>query len=137
LITGWSKLSRIDYGIVVLILVVIATTNFLTGVGIGLLSTVLLFVANYSRINVVHYMLSGVDVRSNVERFNHQWSKLQELGDHTFILELQGYIFFGTAYALLERIRVRINERNRLPVHYLVMDFRRVSGLDSSAVFSF
>lgn len=137
LITGWSKLSRIDYGVVVLILIVIASTDFLTGVGVGLLSTVLLFVANYSRINVVHHALSGVEIHSNVERYNHQWQKLKELGDHTHILELQGYIFFGTASALLECIRARVKEKNRLPVRFLILDFRRVSGLDSSAIFSF
>jgi SulP family sulfate permease len=76
-------------------------------------------------------------MRSNVERFNHQWNNLLELGDHTFILELKGYIFFGTASALMERIQARVNDRNRLPVQFLVMDFHRVSGLDSSAVFSF
>jgi SulP family sulfate permease len=136
-ISGWKKLSRIDYSIVMLILIVIATTDFLMGVGIGLLATVLLFVVNYSRVGAIHHTLSGSERRSNVERDERQWHKLQELGDHTYILELQGYIFFGTAYALLEKIQSRINDQNRLPVRYVILDFQRVSELDSSAVFSF
>lgn len=134
---GWSKLSRVDFGIVVLILVVIATMDFLTGVGIGLLATVVLFVANYSQINVVRHTLSGADIHSNVERQNHEWLKLKELGDHCHVMELQGYIFFGTAHALLECIKERISEDNRLPIQFLILDFSRVSGADSSAVFSF
>ena len=137
LIAGWKKLSKTSYGIVVLILVVIGFSGFLAGVGVGLLATVFLFVVNYSRVSVIRHKLSGIELRSNVERYDHQWHKLHELGDHILILELQGYIFFGTAYALLEQIQSRMNDQNRLPVRFLIFDFRHVNGLDVSAVFSF
>jgi len=137
IIAGWSQLSRIDYAIVILILVVIGTVGFLPGIAIGLLSTVIMFVANYSQINIVHYALSGTEIRSNVERPSHHWELLGEHGDHTFILELKGFLFFGTASELTAQIKSRLEDSNRLPVRTIVLDFRRVSGLDSSAVFSF
>jgi SulP family sulfate permease len=136
-IEGWSKLPRADYAVVLLILVVIGTTDFLIGVGVGLAAMIILFVLNYSRINVVHHALSGAEIKSNVERFAHHRRVLTELGQHTYILELQGYLFFGTANALLERIRARVADAELPPVRYIVLDFRRVTGLDSSAVLSF
>jgi SulP family sulfate permease len=136
-IDGWSNLSRVDYAVVLLILVVIGATNFLIGVGVGLVATIILFVLNYSRINVVHYALSGAEIESNIRRLAYYQRALAKLGGHIYVLKLQGFIFFGTANALLEQIRTRVAEAERPPVRYIVLDFRRVTGLDSSAVLSF
>jgi SulP family sulfate permease len=137
-IVGWSKLSYTDYAVVLLILVVIAATDFLIGVGVGLVAAIILFVVNYSHINVVHHVLSGAEIRSNLDRCAyHQRVLAEKLGQHIFILELQGYIFFGTSNALLDQIRSRLGDRNRPLVHYILLDFRRVTGMDSSAVMSF
>ena len=134
LIAGWSRLSRTDYAIVVLILVVIAVAGFLVGVGVGLAAMLLLFVVNYSRISVVHHALSGAEMQSNVERSRDLRRRLQDLGSQIHILELRGFIFFGTANALLEQVRSRIAGGQ---VRFVVLDFRRVTALDSSAVLSF
>ena len=137
-ITAWRKLSWAEYAVVLLILVVIGVTNFLIGVAVGLVTMIVLFVLNYSRINVVHHALSGAEMSSNVERCAyHRRVLTSDLGRHIYILELQGFIFFGTANALLERIRTRLGEAEQAPVHYIILDFRRVTGLDSSAVLSF
>jgi len=137
-IAGWRKLSRADYAVVVLILIVIGATDFLIGVGVGLVAMIVLFVLNYSRIDVVHHALSGSEIRSNVERCAyHQRVLAEQLGQHIYILELQGFLFFGTANALMEQIRARLANTERPRVRYLILDFRRVIGLDSSAVISF
>jgi len=136
-ITGWTKFPKADYAVVLLILVVVGTTNFLIGVGVGLVAMIILFVLNYSQINVVVHALSGTEMRSNVERCAYHRRVLTSLGQHIYILELQGFIFFGTGNALLERIRERLTDKDQLPVKYILLDFRRVSGLDSSAVVSF
>jgi SulP family sulfate permease len=137
-IDGRSKLPRADYAVVLLILVVIAATDFLIGVAVGLVAMIILFVLSYSRINVVHHALSGAEMRSNVERCAyHRRVLTEQLGRHIYILELRGFIFFGTANALLEQIRARVADTEQPPVRYIVLDFRRVTGLDSSAVISF
>ncbi|MBN2304091.1 MAG: SulP family inorganic anion transporter, partial [Anaerolineae bacterium] len=136
-IRGYRKFNRLDYGVVLLILGVIATTDFLTGVGVGLVVMVILFVLQYTRIDVVRHALTGAEIHSNMERSAHHRRALAEMGDHVYMLELQGYIFFGTANALLERVRARLDDPDRLPLRFLVLDFRRVSGLDSSSVLSF
>jgi SulP family sulfate permease len=52
-------------------------------------------------------------------------------------MQLQGYLFFGIADRLLAGARERIEDSGSAPLRYLVLDFRRVSGCDSSAVQSF
>ncbi len=133
LVSGWKKLSHADYGIVLLILVVIAATNFLIGVAVGLVATIILFVLNYSRIDVVYHVLSGADVHSSVERCTYHQRALGDLGRRIYILELQGFIFFGTANKLFEQIRARLTDTQQSKVRYIILDFRRVSALDSSA----
>ncbi len=140
-VTGWSKLPRSDYAVVLLILIVIGTTDFLVGVGVGLVAMIILFVVNYSRINVVRLTLSGAEMNSNVMRSAYQQRALRELGKHIYILELQGFIFFGTANAILEHIRSQVGDSDYPDEHtqaqYILLDFCRVTGLDSSAVTCF
>jgi len=135
---GWSRLSRPEYGVVLLILVVIAAAGFLIGVAVGLVAMILLFILSYSRINVVHHAGTGAEIRSSVERCAyHRQVLAKELGPYIYVLELQGFLFFGTANALLDEIRARVNDADQPPLRYIVLDFRRVAGLDSSAVLSF
>lgn len=134
---AWFKLSRTDYSLVLLILAVIGTFGFLEGVGVGVLVAVVLFVIKYSRVSVVKHILSGVNYQSNVDRAEHQRRLLNEKGEQIYILKLQGYIFFGTANNLLNQVRRRV-EDNALPqVRFVILDFRLVNGLDSSALNSF
>ncbi|MCU0567712.1 MAG: SulP family inorganic anion transporter [Oculatellaceae cyanobacterium Prado106] len=134
---AWFKLPRADYGIVVLILFVIATVGFLQGVAVGLVVSIARFVINYSQVNVTKQILSGATYQSNIVRSLHQERFLREEGDQIYILNLQGFLFFGTANALLNRIRDRLQDPNLIPLRFAVLNFRLVNGLDSSAVLSF
>jgi SulP family sulfate permease len=60
---------------------------------------------------------------------------LTDQGGRVQIFRLDGYIFFGTGTTLLNRVRERAARRDP-PLEYLVLDFRRVSGIDSSAAMS-
>ena len=134
---AWFKLPRLDYFVVLVILVVIGTVGFLESVGMGIVIAVVLFAVNYSRIDVVKHTLSGAEHTSNVFRPRRQRHLLHEMGDRHFILGLQGFLFFGTANNLLERLRTRLDDPGSEPVRYVLLDFRLVTGLDSSAVLSF
>lgn len=132
-----SKMPRSDYGVVLLILIAIGFLGFLPGVGVGLVAAIALFIINYSQIGVARHVMSGATYRSHVDRPRHQEQLLSQRGEQTLILELQGFIFFGTANRLLNQIRQRLTDRQLEPLRFVVLDFRLVSGLDSSAVLSF
>ena len=134
---AWFNFSRLEYVVIMLILVAIATLGYLQGVGLGIVAAVGLFVVNYSRVSVTKHALSGAELQSRFTRSPNQRKTLIEQSDKTFILQLQGFIFFGTANKLLEQVRSRIEQSNLAPLQFLILDFAKVSGLDSTAMLSF
>jgi SulP family sulfate permease len=134
---GWFELPRSDYFTVALIVIAVGIFGFLEAVGIGLVMTIILFVINYSRVNVTKHILSGANYSSKVVRPRHQERFLYDAGDQIYILELQGFIFFGTASQLLTQIRQRIADPERTSLKFMILDFRLVTGLDSSAILNF
>lgn len=134
---AFFKLPRLDYVLILLILVVIGVFGFLPGVAVGVVVAMLLFIVNYSRIQVVKHSLTGSSFRSAVERSHGERARLREQGDRILILRLQEFIFFGTGQILLDQIRGRLQDPTSTPLQYLILDFRRVPGLDSSAITSF
>jgi SulP family sulfate permease len=135
-VEAWFRLARGDYLLVLLVLATTAGVGFLEGIGVGIVAGLILFTVSYSRVNVVKHALSGVEFHSNVDRSEALRARLKEQGEAIYVLKLQGYIFFGTANRLLNQVRSRAGERDRPPLRYAVLDFRRVNGLDSSAVLS-
>lgn len=134
---AWFKMSKRDWIIVILILVAINSIGVLQGVGLGLLVAIGLFVYDYSHVSVVRHALSGASFHSNVDRPATDEQYLRRHADLTYILELQGFIFFGTVNKLLDQVRRRVSEAGRSSPRFVLLDFGHVSGLDSSAVLSF
>ncbi len=131
-VLGWSRFSKLEYTVVLLIMGIIAVTNFLTGVAFGLLVMVIMFVVNYSRTKVIRHAYTGADMHSMVVRSIEERKLMTEAGTQIEILELQGFIFFGTANTLLERVRQSQTAPDS-PPRFIILDFRLVTGIDSSA----
>lgn len=138
-VQGRKKLGRLDYAVVLIILVTIATVGFLIGVVVGLVLMIVLFVINYSRLNIFHSATSGVEITSHIERNVYHQRALQGLARRIYVMELQGFLFFGTASLVVEKVRERLNQNDDddAKLGFLVLDFRRVTGLDSTAAVSF
>lgn len=133
---AWFKLPRTEYVIVLISLFVIATIGFLEGVGVGIVVATILFVFKYSRVNNVRDTLNGKIYHAKVDRPAVQRETLRQYGESIHIFRLQGYIFFGTSDKLLGRVRELLEDKTNKE-HFVLMDFHRVHGLDSSAVSSF
>lgn len=130
-------LPRMDYLLVLVILVIIATVGFLEGVGAGTVIAVILFAVNYSRVDYVKDTLTGLIFRSRMDRPEEHRRLLDEKGNQIFILRLQGFLFFGTAQNLLNRLRLRLRDESQPRLRFVLLDFHNVTALDSSAVMSF
>lgn len=126
------RMANVDYALMWAIVLVIATVGFLPGVGVGLIAATGLFVFRYSRIDVIKHDLTGAEHQSNIERSAGDTEYLVAKGGATVILELQGFVFFGTANKILGRVRSSFEASTR--PRFMVLDFRRVTGVDSSAV---
>jgi len=133
----WDKrrsLPLSEYLVVLAILAVIITRGLLPGVAAGLVLAVVLFAVNYSRLEQVREEALGDTYRSNVDRPPGERDALRSLGERVQILRVEGFVFFGTSSGLLERVRKRVEAGE---LRYLVIDLRRVTGMDSSAAMSF
>ena len=133
----WDKrktLPPLEYGVVLVILAAVIARGFLPGVVLGLVLAVVLFVVNYGRIELVREVAFGETYHSNVDRPPAERAALRTSGDLVQILRVNGFVFFGSANGLLERIRKRVEAA---PLRFLVIDLRRVTGVDSSGVVAF
>jgi sulfate permease, SulP family len=133
----WDRrrsLPRVEFGVVLVILAAFIGLGLLPGVVIGLVLAIVLFAVSYGRIELVREVAFGDTYHSNVDRPPGQRAVLRALSDRVQILRVNGFVFFGSANSLLERIRKRVEAE---PPRFLVVDLRRVTGVDSSAVVSF
>ncbi len=126
----------VDYAIVCIILGTVIFIGFMAGVLVGILMALLLFVMRYSMISAVQgqYSLSGY--RSSVERSPRSNQLLDEHGATALVYSLRGFLFFGTANAILDLIR---DESGIKGGNYkaILLDLKRVTGMDISALKTF
>ena len=122
-----------EYLIVLAILATIVTKGLLVGLVVGLILAVILFAIHYGRVELVHEVAFGTTYRSNVDRPPGERAVLQALADRVQILRVSGFMFFGTASGVLDRVRERLSAG---PLRFLVIDLRRVTGMDASVVLS-
>jgi len=134
---SWSRMHPADYLVLFLVFGCVAFVGLIEGLGIGIAAGLAIFVLRYSCIDAVRNVGSGATLRSNLERTAAAKEALKRLGEGTYILTLQGYVFFGTSHKLLSLIRSRMLDPEAAALRYLVLDFHLVSGLDSSAAASF
>jgi sulfate permease, SulP family len=127
-------LPPLEYGVVLVILAAIIARGFLPGVVVGLVLAVVLFAVNYGRTELVREVAFGETYHSNVDRPPAERALLRTMAERVLILRVHGFVFFGSANGLLERIRKRVEAA---PLRFLVIDLRRVTGVDSSAVVAF
>ena len=131
------RLPRGDYLVVVAILGVIAVLGLVPGVAVGMLLALALFVLSYSRTDPVRHAFEGGAYQSSVERPDAHRPILRSQGRCLQVLELQGFLFFGTAARIIDRIRARAEHDPACPLRFTILDFRRVTGLDASAIACF
>jgi SulP family sulfate permease len=136
LVLSYRRLELREYLVIPLIFVIIVGVDFAVGILAGLVAAVVLFAFEYGRLDIVRHEMSGARYQSSVETTDRRREALERFGSAILIVRLQGFLFFGTADGLRRRIHERVkSEPGR--IKFLVIDFRRVTGIDSSSVLSF
>jgi SulP family sulfate permease len=134
----WDRrrsLPRVEYVVVLAILAVVVARGYLPGILVGLVLAVGLFAVSYGRLDLVHEVTFGEVYRSTVDRPPAELERLRALRDSVQILRVSGHVFFGSTIHLLERVRARAE--GETPLRFLVIDLRRVTGVDASAAAAF
>ncbi len=139
LIDERARLPRGDFLIVLLILVVTLLAGFVWAVLAGVVVASMRFTVAYARLPVLRSAATGAVRLSSTERSEQATRQLVAHGGETLIFEAQGYMFFGTANTLYVLVKRELDERLAAgeAVRHLVLDLRRVQGMDVSAIFMF
>jgi MFS superfamily sulfate permease-like transporter len=114
--------------IAVTLLVVFAGALVALGVGMSLAFMIFLY---RTRLHAVHRVLRGTGMHSRTSRTRQMADALREQGGRIAVVELEGPLFFGSVDGMVRRI-----ERELVTADWLVLDFRRVVHVDSSATMS-
>jgi len=129
----WNDSVRVgstgDRAIAIAIPVVVALVGVLEGVGLGVAAAAAIFVVRYAGIDPVRSQLSAATVRSANERPFHEQRILERRGGEIVIIEVVGFLFFGSVAKLTTRVHQAVDGGAKR----CILDFRRVTGLDSSA----
>jgi SulP family sulfate permease len=135
IIESRRTLSLIDYLSLLSIVGIILVWGFVAGVIIGIIIGCATFALSASRVDFIKYEFDGSEYRSSLDRCREDLTLLAAHGREVQGLKLQSYLFFGSANRLhqhVDELLLRHPECRRL-----VLDFKLVTGIDSSAAYSF
>lgn len=134
LIGVYAKVSRREYLVVVLIVLLIINVGLLEGVTVGVFAAAALFMLEYSLIDIVKYADTGETYQSRAEHGPDNVTYLKKNGAKIQVLGLQGFVFFGSVHQLHQRVRQCFETPNMQGTRFLILDCRDVTGFDTSAI---
>ena len=126
-------MSRLEWGLVLIVLAISAAFGLVVGVFAGLLLGCIGFVVTYARLSPIRLRYGGGAVRSNVKRPDIEEAILTAQPNAVLVLHLRGFLFFGRSAQVLRSAQEEMRRR-RGALRCLVIDFGEVDGADGSAV---
>lgn len=132
LFKSWRLMQPADYVQLFIIFLTIVSFDFVAGVGVGIISACVTFVVNTARVRIVRHAMNRGNFSSRVDRPIYQSETLQKNGSRIQIMWLHGFVFFGSGHHLLSNIK-SIMSSSPQSCYSLILDFKQVLGIDSSA----
>ena len=132
LLRSRKRLPAQEYAIVLLIFLVIVAFGLIEGVSTGLFATLIFFALRLSRVDPIASQFTGRSERSNKARPPPDRAILLEGGERIHGYRLRGYLFFGSAWPLVAKLRQSLE--SPAPPVCLIIDMESVSGFDYSAI---
>ena len=129
------RLSKTEYVSLLAIIVIILQWGFVPGVLIGIVIGCATFALSASRIASIKFSFDGSEYRSSLDRSRDDQAVLAAHGRKIQGLNLQSYLFFGSANRLYQHVKALLARQPEC--RFLVFDFKLVTGIDSSAAYSF
>lgn len=128
---GWNTLRRSDFLLVLLVGLTINIAGFSVGTLLGVVLAAVIFLRDYSLLPVVRIQFNAANAPSRIDRAALERERLTQQPDWLLGLELEGFIFFGSAHRVDKQVISALH--HEAPISYLILDFRRVQGIDASA----
>lgn len=125
------RMPPVDLLIVLTTPLIALVFGFMTAVAFGVVMAALLFIVAYSNVDLARLGTTGANFHARVERAPADHARLAALGGCVQIHQLGGYVFFGSAGKLIERLQHLFDQAPR--PRFAIVDFQRVVGVDVSA----
>jgi SulP family sulfate permease len=135
IIESRRRLSLPEYLSLLAIIAVIVQWGFIAGIGFGIVIGCATFALSAARIDSIKYHFNGTEFRSTLDRSRDDQAVLSAHGGKIQGLNLQSYLFFGSANRLYQHVKALLTRHPEC--RFLVFDFKLVTGIDSSAAYSF
>jgi SulP family sulfate permease len=135
IIESRKRLTRTEYASLLVIIVIIVQWGFVPGILIGIIFGCATFALSAARIAAIKFSFNGSEYRSSLDRSRNDQKVLLAHGGKIQGLNLQSYLFFGSANRLYQHVKALLREQPEC--RYLLFDFKLVTGIDSSAAYSF
>ena len=135
IIQSRRRLSLLEYLSLLAIIVIIVQWGFIAGILIGVVIGCATFALSASRIDSIKFSFNGSEYRSSLDRSRDDQALLAAHGGEVQGLNLQSYLFFGSANRLYQHVKALLARHPEC--RFLVFDFKLVTGIDSSAAYSF
>ena len=129
------RLSLTEYLSLLVIVLIIVEWGFIAGILIGVVIGCATFALSASRIDSIKFSFDGSEYRSSLDRSREELAVLAAHGGSIQGLNLQSYLFFGSANRLYQHVKALLARHPEC--RFLVFDFKLVTGIDSSAAYSF
>ena len=131
LVAARKTLPWTDYGLILVVSLVICVFGFLEGVVVGLAAAVIFFAVRFSTVDVVVASFTTREQRSKRARSASERAILRDQGGRVCAYRLHGYIIFGNASPMGDRLKEAL-KGDPAPL-CLLLDFSAVTGFDVSA----
>lgn len=135
IIESRKRLSKLEYLSLIAIIAIIVVWGFVPGILIGIIIGCATFAFSAARVESIQYSFDGSEYRSSLDRSRDDQEVLLAHGGKIQGLNLQSYLFFGSANRLYQHVKQLLQEHPEC--RYLLFDFKLVTGVDSSAAYSF
>jgi SulP family sulfate permease len=129
------RLSLPEYLSLIAIILIILKWGFIAGILIGVVIGCTTFALSASRIDSIKFSFDGSVYRSSLDRAREDQALLSAHGGKIQGLNLQSYLFFGSANKLYQHVKELLVDHPEC--RFLLFDFKLVTGIDSSAAYSF
>jgi len=122
------KSTVFDFVVILAVVISAVSMSLITAAGVGIAMAIILFLREQMRTSVIRRKAFGNQKFSKKSRLENERKILEDKGQYTLIVELQGQLFFGTADQLLSEIEPVMGD-----CKYILMDMRRVLSMDFTA----
>ncbi|WVQ82197.1 hypothetical protein IAT38_004325 [Cryptococcus sp. DSM 104549] len=133
------RVNKMEYITIWAITIGMTVFDFVIGLLFGIILACIFFVVQSSRRRAIRTVFSGATARSTVRRPRWQRAFIHQVGTQTYVMKLQGFLFFGTITTVEDEIRKLLDlaKWQHNPIRFLIIDFALVHGLDFSSAEAF